>query len=172
MSAETALKRRSIANDMQAITMDFDRQIVRIEPEGFPTAGTYRRCGRGIARHQKALPRRIVRMTPNNVVERPARSALLRARRQATQGDAALTPLQRCNAGSSISSGAPITTPPPSHSPTRWRASSGSPGHAHRITARTELHSPQPVPPLHESSVSRTRHKADNHSEFSTRSSE
>jgi hypothetical protein len=29
-------------NDMQAITSDFDPQIVRIEPEGFPTAGTYR----------------------------------------------------------------------------------------------------------------------------------
>jgi ketosteroid isomerase-like protein len=29
-------------NDMQAITEDFDQQIVRIEPEGFPTAGTYR----------------------------------------------------------------------------------------------------------------------------------
>lgn len=29
-------------NDMQAITRDFDPEIVRIEPEGFPTAGTYR----------------------------------------------------------------------------------------------------------------------------------
>ena len=29
-------------NDMQGITKDFDPQIVRIEPEGFPTAGTYR----------------------------------------------------------------------------------------------------------------------------------
>ena len=29
-------------NDMQAMTRDFDPQIVRIEPEGFPTAGTYR----------------------------------------------------------------------------------------------------------------------------------
>lgn len=29
-------------NDMAAITKDFDPQIVRIEPEGFPTAGTYR----------------------------------------------------------------------------------------------------------------------------------
>ncbi|MEJ2088386.1 MAG: nuclear transport factor 2 family protein [Gammaproteobacteria bacterium] len=29
-------------NDMHAITEDFDQQIVRIEPEGFPTAGTYR----------------------------------------------------------------------------------------------------------------------------------
>jgi ketosteroid isomerase-like protein len=29
-------------NDMQAVTRDFDPQIVRIEPEGFPTAGTYR----------------------------------------------------------------------------------------------------------------------------------
>lgn len=29
-------------NDMQAVIADFDPQIVRIEPEGFPTAGTYR----------------------------------------------------------------------------------------------------------------------------------
>lgn len=29
-------------NDMQAIVRDFDPQIVRVEPEGFPTAGTYR----------------------------------------------------------------------------------------------------------------------------------
>jgi hypothetical protein len=29
-------------NDMQAITRDFDPQVVRIEPEGFATAGTYR----------------------------------------------------------------------------------------------------------------------------------
>jgi ketosteroid isomerase-like protein len=29
-------------NDMQAITKDFDPDIVRVEPEGFPTAGTYR----------------------------------------------------------------------------------------------------------------------------------
>ena len=29
-------------DDMQAIIKDFDPQIVRIEPEGFPTAGTYR----------------------------------------------------------------------------------------------------------------------------------
>jgi ketosteroid isomerase-like protein len=35
-------------NDMQAITRDFDPEIVRIEPEGFPTAGTYR----GIAQVQ------------------------------------------------------------------------------------------------------------------------
>jgi uncharacterized protein len=36
-------------NDMQAITRDFDPAIVRIEPEGFPTAGTYR----GIAEVQE-----------------------------------------------------------------------------------------------------------------------
>jgi ketosteroid isomerase-like protein len=36
-------------NDMQAITKDFDPQIVRIEPPGFPTAGTYR----GIAEVQE-----------------------------------------------------------------------------------------------------------------------
>lgn len=29
-------------NDMEAITRDFDPAIVRVEPEGFPTAGTYR----------------------------------------------------------------------------------------------------------------------------------
>lgn len=29
-------------NDMGAIIKDFDPQIVRVEPEGFPTAGTYR----------------------------------------------------------------------------------------------------------------------------------
>lgn len=29
-------------NDLDAITRDFDPAIVRIEPEGFPTAGTYR----------------------------------------------------------------------------------------------------------------------------------
>jgi len=29
-------------NDMQAISRDFDPEIVRVEPEGFPTAGTYR----------------------------------------------------------------------------------------------------------------------------------
>jgi len=29
-------------NDLHAITRDFDLEIVRIEPEGFPTAGTYR----------------------------------------------------------------------------------------------------------------------------------
>ena len=29
-------------NDMQAIADDFDADIIRIEPVGFPTAGTYR----------------------------------------------------------------------------------------------------------------------------------
>jgi hypothetical protein len=46
MSTETEALERFFAaincNDMQAITKDFDPQIVRIEPEGFPTAGTYR----------------------------------------------------------------------------------------------------------------------------------
>ena len=46
MSTETQALERFFAainrNDMQAVTRDFDRQIVRIEPEGFPTAGTYR----------------------------------------------------------------------------------------------------------------------------------
>lgn len=36
-------------NEMQAITKDFDTEIVRVEPEGFPTAGTYR----GIAEVQE-----------------------------------------------------------------------------------------------------------------------
>jgi uncharacterized protein len=38
-------------NDMQGITTYFDPQIVRIEPEGFPTAGTYR----GIAEVQEHM---------------------------------------------------------------------------------------------------------------------
>src|SRR5512138_2305108 len=38
-------------NDMQAIIKDFDQQIVRAEPEGFPTSGTYR----GIAEVQEHL---------------------------------------------------------------------------------------------------------------------
>jgi ketosteroid isomerase-like protein len=46
MSIEVeALKRFYAAinrNDMQAITKDFDPQIVRVEPPGFPTSGTYR----------------------------------------------------------------------------------------------------------------------------------
>ena len=46
MSAETEALERFFAavnrNDMQAITEDFDPQIVRIEPEGFSTTGTYR----------------------------------------------------------------------------------------------------------------------------------
>jgi ketosteroid isomerase-like protein len=36
-------------DDMLAITKDFDPEIVRIEPVGFPTAGTYR----GIAKVQE-----------------------------------------------------------------------------------------------------------------------
>lgn len=36
-------------NDMRAVAEHFDPQIVRIEPEGFPTAGTYR----GIAEVQE-----------------------------------------------------------------------------------------------------------------------
>lgn len=38
-------------NDMQAITKDFDPQIVRVEPEGFPSTGTYR----GIAAVQEHI---------------------------------------------------------------------------------------------------------------------
>ena len=32
-------------NDMQTVTQDFDADILRIEPEGYPTAGTYRGIG-------------------------------------------------------------------------------------------------------------------------------
>jgi len=46
MSTETEALQRLFAainrNDMQAMADDFDPQIVRIEPDGFPTAGTYR----------------------------------------------------------------------------------------------------------------------------------
>jgi ketosteroid isomerase-like protein len=53
MSTETEALEQFFAainrNDMQAITKDFDPQIVRIEPKGFPTAGTYR----GIAEVQE-----------------------------------------------------------------------------------------------------------------------
>ncbi|HSD39751.1 MAG TPA: nuclear transport factor 2 family protein [Rhodocyclaceae bacterium] len=46
MSTETEALEHFFAainrNDMQAITRDFDSEIVRIEPEGFPTAGTHR----------------------------------------------------------------------------------------------------------------------------------
>ena len=40
-------------NDMQAMTKDFDPEIVRVEPEGFPTAGTYR----GVAEVQAHVTR-------------------------------------------------------------------------------------------------------------------
>lgn len=57
MSTETAALKRFFAainrNDVQAITKDFDPEIVRIEPEGFPTAGTYR----GIAEVQEHVRR-------------------------------------------------------------------------------------------------------------------
>lgn len=53
MSTEVEALQRFFAavnrEDMQSITQDFDPQIVRIEPEGFPTAGTYR----GIAEVQE-----------------------------------------------------------------------------------------------------------------------
>lgn len=55
MSAEIEVLKQFFAainrNDMQAIIKDFDAQIVRIEPEGFPTAGTYR----GIAEVQEHI---------------------------------------------------------------------------------------------------------------------
>lgn len=55
MSAETEVLERFFAainrNDMHAMTKDFDPQIVRIEPPGFPTSGTYR----GIAQVQEQV---------------------------------------------------------------------------------------------------------------------
>ena len=46
MSTKTEALRQFFAavnrNDMQAMTKDFDPQIMRVEPEGFPTSGTYR----------------------------------------------------------------------------------------------------------------------------------
>jgi ketosteroid isomerase-like protein len=46
MSTETAALEEFFdainRNDMQAMTKDLDPQIVRVEPAGFPTAGTYR----------------------------------------------------------------------------------------------------------------------------------
>jgi ketosteroid isomerase-like protein len=46
MSAETDVLKRFYAavnrNDMQSMVKDFDSEIVRIEPEGFAAAGTYR----------------------------------------------------------------------------------------------------------------------------------
>ena len=46
MSAEIEVLKHFFAainrNDMQAIIKDFDPEIVRIEPEGYQTAGTYR----------------------------------------------------------------------------------------------------------------------------------
>jgi uncharacterized protein len=46
MSTETEVLKQFFAainrNDMQAVIENFDPEIVRIEPEGFPTAGTYR----------------------------------------------------------------------------------------------------------------------------------
>ena len=50
-------------NDMQSITKDFDPQIVRIEPEGFPTAGTYRGIAdAGPGPREPASPRNFLRM--------------------------------------------------------------------------------------------------------------
>ena len=53
MSTRTEALERFFAainrNDLQAVIEDFDPEIVRVEPEGFPTAGTYR----GIAEVQE-----------------------------------------------------------------------------------------------------------------------
>lgn len=49
MNLETEALERFFAainrNDMQAVTQDLDPLVVRIEPEGFATAGTYRGVG-------------------------------------------------------------------------------------------------------------------------------
>lgn len=46
MSTETEALEQFFAainrNDMQAVADDFDPEIVRVEPDGFPAAGTYR----------------------------------------------------------------------------------------------------------------------------------
>jgi ketosteroid isomerase-like protein len=46
MSTEIEILKRFFAainrNDMDAMIKDFDPEIVRVEPEGFPTSGTYR----------------------------------------------------------------------------------------------------------------------------------
>jgi ketosteroid isomerase-like protein len=46
MSTATEILKQFFAaidrNDIQAVVRNFDPEIVRIEPEGFPTAGTYR----------------------------------------------------------------------------------------------------------------------------------
>jgi uncharacterized protein len=56
-------------NDIQAIAKDFAPQIVRVEPEGFPTAGTYRgiaevqehvRVGRGAWAEGKCEPEKFL----------------------------------------------------------------------------------------------------------------
>src|SRR5690348_14963588 len=56
-------------NDTRAITRDFDPQIVRIEPMGFPTAGTYRgiaavqehvRTGRGTWAEGSCEPEKVL----------------------------------------------------------------------------------------------------------------
>lgn len=55
MCVETEILREFFAaidrNDMPAATLHFDTQVVRVEPEGFPTAGTYR----GIAQVREHL---------------------------------------------------------------------------------------------------------------------
>ena len=55
MSTETEALRQFFAainrNDMHAVIRDFAPEIVRIEPEGYPTAGTYR----GIAEVQEHI---------------------------------------------------------------------------------------------------------------------
>lgn len=46
MSPEIEMLTRFFAainrNDMEAMARDFDAEIVRVEPEGYPTSGTYR----------------------------------------------------------------------------------------------------------------------------------
>lgn len=57
MRTETEMLKEFFAainrNDIEAATTDFDPQVVRVEPEGFPTSGTYR----GIAAVREQLAR-------------------------------------------------------------------------------------------------------------------
>ena len=55
LASETEVLKQFFAainrNDMKAMTKDFDPRIVRVEPAGFPTSGTYR----GIAQVQEQV---------------------------------------------------------------------------------------------------------------------
>ena len=89
MSTATEILKQFFAainrNDMQAIVRNFDPQIVRIEPEGFPTAGTYRgipevqehvRKGRGTWAEGTCEPERFLKNGDKVVVYLHARVRL------------------------------------------------------------------------------------------------